>query len=273
MKKVYYYCMGTCFMPSKDKAELKKIEITGCRIDIESGKIEYTYCDADGLLHDISEDEMGKLYGSEDDFRAGRSIAFSELYIESIAQKAGNFGLSYAHDADDGSRYALSGYMFKGGDARYVVFDPCTITIGRDFNISVEIPDLGGEVYPSREECLAWNDYDVVTGAGTKKVRGWKKRLMLTDEQKEAVKAFEEAGERMKELGVALLYSDGDYAIPINSSEIADFSDEGEGRRVYDRDFYDIFKPVTVLPNSLRWYDGDVYLRFKDEESHENADS
>lgn len=273
MEKYYYYHIGECFVPSKSEAKLQKINIIDFHVNVETGENDYTYLDVNERVHNTPVDKLGNIYRSEEDFKRGKKICLDCINFDDIARSSGNFGASW--EQLDETRYTLCGYIFKGGEVERVNFEPCTITVNEKEVISVTLPDLGGEVYPSREECLAWNDYDVVTEGGVKTVRGWKKRLLLTDEQKAAVKAFEEAGKRMKELGVLLLYSDDcGGAFPVNELEIVHTQSANEVEACID-DFPALcFPKVCIFPNVMfGMNDGSIILHFKDDKPNENADS
>lgn len=120
------------------------------------------------------------------------------------------------------------------------------------------------KIYDTKDECLSYNSYKVVSSDGTESVReGINKLVMLDDDQRKLVEEYETVCQKMSESGIYLMGCDNELTA-YNMRKIEDFAvdynktpdvENPEAYEKVDR-FGDSFKVKSIVD----FYGDDNYL-------------
>lgn len=192
--------------------KLMAYEFKSAIVNFSNGEVEYT-CILGGEQKTIKTTEFLDVYKDEDSFKAGDYINGKNL--------------TWA-DAICGAFFYMGSSINDSGE--------CTMYVVRNNEvISAPAPTDGfvykgcrtshpakGEFYQTREEALLHCDLIVVDEKGVETTTlSPAKRVALTDEQKEAVKALEMAFKRVEALGVGIVCDNcNDFLYAYNDKDV-----------------------------------------------------
>ena len=78
-------------------------------------------------------------------------------------------------------------------------------------------------IFRTKEECLSFNEYEIVDEEGTRTIKGCKALLQLTDKQKELVEQFEQLCKKMDDEGILLASNCCEAFRAYNVKDCADY--------------------------------------------------
>lgn len=101
--------------------------------------------------------------------------------------------------------------------------------------------ELPYHTYISKEDCLSYNEYEIVDEEGTRTIKGCNSLLQLTDSQVELVKQFEDLCKRMRNEGILIASNCCESFRAYNVRDCEDYefnfaNDASEGYEQCDRD-------------------------------------
>lgn len=85
-----------------------------------------------------------------------------------------------------------------------------------------ELPDRE-HIYQTKEECLSYNEYEIVDEEGTRTIKGCNALIQLTDKQKELVEQFEQLCKKMADEGILLASNCCEAFRAYNVKDCADY--------------------------------------------------
>lgn len=139
----------------------------------------------------IIEIEESEVYASRLDFEKGKRLACSTN--NPFKCLAASYGSDVFWTFQHGCPVSQ-----KVSDIKVVKYD-----YDYDRFTSTELPDRE-HIYPTKEECLSYNEYEIVDEEGTRTIKGCNALIQLTREQEELVKQFEQLCKKMQDEGILL---------------------------------------------------------------------
>ena len=178
-------------------------------VTLPDGRVETLLCGA-------------KFYKQEKDFLTEQPIPVEEYIC--TGRLLERIGVRYDFKKnDDGEFYIPYVWIFRNGQPVKLDVAIGDIRIVTPYLATADILDtsyqkIAGEFFTSYEDCVAWNDYEVVDEDGARKTRRSRIRaLQLTEEQKALVQELCEKVSSLKEQGVRFMWdSDECVLVPIN---------------------------------------------------------
>ena len=207
------------FPNTQDVYALINGELTACKVLRVVAKVDkctsYVICESpDGVQNSFKASE---LYSSVDAYKKGNTVATIKPELKTLLP-----GCTEKVESDEeGEFFNKFFWMMVDGEPKKVnlkteksvVFNALTRKA-----IGVELPK---EFYSTREECVMWNDINVVEADGTKRVQKSARRsLLLTDEQQAIIDQLCDILKKAKDAKIKLGYEiNNDELMAINVTE------------------------------------------------------
>ena len=240
--------------------------ISAITFEPEKDEFHYTFTvGEDDNAKDYTLPQDAEFYASEDDFKNGKPI---EPQRETLRNCCNGIEEGEQHNRYYFERYKMVNYeptMVR----LYVKKLVCNL-YSREFTF--EGNDNLTNTWPSREECIAWNEYYVKDEKGVCHTRvGYKKLTTLTDDQKKMVDEFRTMAKRMKDAGIGIIFDQEDYKLGFTN--VSNLSNWGFGAENWS----DFVHEVTDCPDTMwtdivdstRCYDDYFYYTLKGEKKVE----
>lgn len=213
-------------------------ELTACKVlhvtaDTESCK-SFVCCESpDGFKNSFKVDE---LYASVTDYEKGKTVTAIKPELNALIP--GCYEL--VKQEDDTKFFKKFYWAMVDGEPEKVYINAKRIQFDAKTRQATDIT-LPAEFYSSREECIRWNDINIVEADGTKRVqKSIRRSLMLTDEQKAIIGEISAAFAKAREAGIRIGYNSYDCAwYALNVTEVKDatfnyYGDVDEEYRIED---------------------------------------
>lgn len=177
-----FFSTNEAFFFDKENGQLLQVQLVGTVFERDSKSSETVYATTSakvvnsGELITIDETEV---YASRLDFEKGKRLACSTN--NPFKCLAASYGSDVVWTFQHGCPVSQ-----KVSDIKVVKYD-----YDYDRFTSTELPDRE-HIYPTKEECLSYNEYEIVDDEGTRTIKGCNALIQLTREQEELVKQFEQ---------------------------------------------------------------------------------
>ena len=182
--------------------------ISAITFEPEKDEFYYTFTVGEGdNTKDYTLQQDAQLYASEADFKNGKPIEPSYEALRNFC--------SGIEDGEPFDRYYLERYKMVNYEPKLVrlYVKKFVYKLGPN-EFTFEGNDNLNNTWPTRDECLAWNEYYVKDENGVCHTRvGYKKLTSLTDDQKKMVDEFMTMAKRMKGAGIGIFFDNEDYRL------------------------------------------------------------
>lgn len=207
------FSTNEAFFFDKENGQLLQVQLVETVFERDSKSSETVYATTSakvvnsGELITIDETEV---YASRLDFEKGKRLACSTN--NPFKCLAASYGSDVFWTFQHGCPVSQ-----KVSDIKVVKYD-----YDYDRFTSTELPDRE-HIYPTKEECLSYNEYEIVDEEGTRTIKGCNALLQLTDKQKELVEQFEQLCKKMDDEGILLASNCCEAFRAYNVKDCADY--------------------------------------------------
>ena len=206
------------FPSTQDVYALINGELTACKVqhvtvDVENEK-QFIVCKSpDGFMNSFKANE---LYSSVEAYERGNTV--KTIKPELCTLIPGCYEL--VKEDEDGKFFNKFYWMMVDGEPQKIFITAKRIEFDANTRQATDIK-LPDEFYKDREECVKWNDINVVEADGTKRVqKSVRRSLLLTDEQQAIMDELCEVLKKAREAKIKLGYdADDDDLTAINVTE------------------------------------------------------
>lgn len=188
--KIYCDAKGfTMIDGTLTEVTLKKLIVTRQSVEDEEYEVTTIFQGPDGKEH--SSQIPIQMYSSVEDYEKGEQACYevcsSPFYIR-----------------PDGFRGIDEAWIFVDGEPVTIDIRPLEVVYDYEQRTWTceGIPQTN--IYPTKEECLSYNEYEIVDEEGTRTIKGCNALIQLTREQEELVKQFEQLCKKMQDEGILL---------------------------------------------------------------------
>ena len=249
--------------------ELTFVKIVSYIADLVTGKTKYIVTIPNGQETEIEGNGACKLtdfYESKQAFEDGKCIEANEHNHTTVTRILERLNINYQNYHGDCGDYLIPYcWMMVDGEPQKVPVTLKSIKMANMYRFEL-IPDKDSAVYDvparyykDREEVLLWNDYKVKEADGSSHiVKGRLNRFVMTEEQKEKVKAVRDAFEAARAAGVKFCWlSDEDTLQAININAAKEYKNGWEEANAEGFDFTIVSKHLTddLFDSGVQMYD------------------
>ncbi len=215
---------------------LVSVDITGCVISTNDLSVKYQVVFPNGDTVEL-DGSRHKFYESPDKFEADEEVpTVYDNTIENILSRYFDISCRLENKKIDGIDYVVATpfcWIFKGGEPVCVEPDILRIVLSLDDKNELVGSNIPEKYYKSRDEVLKWHDYIVEEKDGSRHLhKALLPQIVLTDEQKEAVKAINDAYQKARDLGVRFFWdADNEVQRVINVNNLKEYESDDEYNR------------------------------------------
>lgn len=180
-------------------------ELTACKVisvtaDTESCK-SFVCCESpDGFKNSFKVEE---LYASVKGYEEGKTVATSKPNLYTLLPGVYEF----IKEEEGETFFKMFYWVLADGEPEKRYVDAKRIEFNASPRKIVSGVDMPEEYYGSREECIQWNDINIVEADGTKRVqKSVCRSLMINDEQRALIDAARDALTKVMNAGLVLGY-------------------------------------------------------------------
>lgn len=213
---MYNYNNFIVKFPSKSEVYVYALingELTACKVlnvmvDVESKSVNVACESPDGVMNSFSTSD---LYSGVESYKEGKTVKTVQCSLDNILPGC-------TEKNEDGTFCKFYWAMVDGEPKKVYIKAKRIIFNSAHEATNIELPD---EFYSTREECIKWNDINIVEADGTKRVqKSVHRSLIITDEQRAIIDELKAVFEKAKDAGIVIGYnSDWMEWIAVNKTD------------------------------------------------------